>query len=127
MEPDTGYWLPIQRDGLGQHRGVDFDCPKGTIVRAIADGVIFSVKHESSLDFKMGSGLRILQLVNMLGHDSWIIKYSHLKAAYVIVGQMVKRFEPMAESGDSGNADHPFLHVDMMDLKQQYRAIQFEP
>jgi murein DD-endopeptidase MepM/ murein hydrolase activator NlpD len=126
MDPDTGYWVPIQYHGKGQHTGTDFSCVKGTVVRAMSDGMVIKVGHENRLDHKVGAGLHIVQLVNLMGYDSWLLKYSHLKAAYVSTGQMVSKYDPIAESGDSGAVSEPYLHVDMMDLKHQYKAIQFE-
>lgn len=126
LDPDLACWLPIKNFGKGQHRGTDFDCPIGTVVRAMADGMIIGVRHENKLNFKEGAGLYITQLVNLLGHNSWIVRYAHLKAAYIKVGEYAQKYQPIAESGNSGAVVSPYLHVDMMDLKHQYRAIQFE-
>lgn len=127
MDPDNGYWIPVKcHQGRGNHRGTDFDCPIGTVVKAMADGMIIAVKHENALDSKQGVGLFITQLVNDLGHDSWVVRYCHLKAAYTKVGDFVYKHQPIAESGNSGAVVSPYLHVDMTDLRRQYKAIQFE-
>lgn len=92
----------------------------------MADGIVTSVRHENKQDPNAGSGLHITQLVNLLGYDSWIVRYTHLKAAYVKVGQMIQKHDPIAESGSSVDTGEAYLHVDMMDLRHQYRAVQFE-
>lgn len=127
IDPDNGLWIPTKdHDGFGQHRGVDFACPDGTLVRAMADGVIIRCRFESAIRMDAGAGLYVLQLVSLLGYDSWVIRYSHLKAAYVKPGQRISRFDAFAESGSSGAAAHPFLHVDLMDLRRQWRDIPWE-
>lgn len=127
IDPDNGFWVPVKdKDGFGQHHGIDFDCEPGTIVRAMADGVIVRAQFESATDFTLGRGLYILQLVNFPGFDSWMLCYSHLKAAYVKPGQRVCRLDAMAESGNSGNVIAPFLHVDLMNLKRQWKPIPLE-
>ncbi len=127
IDPDNGLWIPIRdRDGKGQHRGIDFDCPKGTIVRAMADGIIIRARFENAVNTKLGAGLYITQLVMYPGFDSWALKYCHLKAIYVDVGKRVCRHDAMAESGDSGNADSAYLHVEIMNLTRQWRPIPLE-
>jgi len=127
MERDTGYWLPMKgEDGLGEHRGTDFDCPIGTIVRAMSDGMILRSRFENSLDTSVGAGLYILQIVSMMGRDSWVLKYSHLKGSYVKPAQRVRRGDPIAESGMSGKCLYPTLHVDLMNLQHQWRPIVCE-
>jgi len=127
IDPENGLWLPSRdRDGFGHHRGLDFSCPVGTIVRAMVDGIIIRSRFENALDSTLGSGLYIFQLVMLVGYDSWCLKYSHLKASYVSVGQKVKAGEGIAESGQSGDAISPFLHVDLMNLKKQWKNILFD-
>lgn len=124
IDPDLGLWVPMrQGDGQGQHRGTDFDCPRGTPIRAMSDGITLRARHESALDAGQGAGLYLLQLVVVLGYDSWVIKYSHLKAVYVKVGVRVQRGDFIAESGSSGAVESPYLHVDLMNLKRQWQAI----
>lgn len=127
MDPDTGFWLPIQNAlGLGQHRGTDFDCPQGSIVRAMCDGMIVDARTAQPTASSHASGLYILQLALNPGFDSWKIRYSHLKAIYVTRGQRVRRYDAIAESGNSGRAVRPMLHVDLQNLRHQFREIPFE-
>jgi len=92
----------------------------------MVDGIIIRSRFENALDSTLGSGLYIFQLVMLVGYDSWCLKYSHLKASYVSVGQKVKAGEGIAESGQSGDAISPFLHVDLMNLKKQWKNILFD-
>ncbi len=92
----------------------------------MADGVIIRARFESALDATAGAGLYILQLVNLPGYDSWVLRYSHLKAVYVAHGAQVYRGQAMAESGNTGAVLSPYLHVDLMNLKQQWKAIPLE-
>lgn len=124
---DNGLWVPIKGpEGKGSHRGTDFSCPSGTIVRAMADGLVIRTRFENPLDFSQGAGLYILQLVIMPGYDSWILKYSHLKAVHIEPGTRIYRHTPIAESGESGAAQEPYLHCDLMNLRHQWQAIQLE-
>lgn len=126
IDRDIGLWIPIQYQGAGDHNGIDFDCPIGTIVRAMSDGMIVRSRYENYLASDDGAGLFILQIVTLLGYDSWVLKYSHIKASYVKPGQAIKRGEAIAESGMSGNAISPYLHVDLMNLHRQWQPIPIE-
>lgn len=127
IDPDNGLWIPVKdRDGLGHHRGTDFDCPLGSVVRAMADGIIVRARFQNALDAKAGAGLYIIQLINEPGYDSWTLRYTHLKAVYVGPGERVKAGQGIAESGNSGAAERPYLHVDLMNLHHQWRAVPLE-
>lgn len=124
IDPDNGVWIPARdRYSMGQHCGIDFACPSGTIVRAIADGFIVRSRFENSLNTAIGSGLYISQLLMMPGYDNWSVKYSHLKASFVRPGDRVKQGQPIAESGKSGEVQFSYLHIDLLDLKYQWRDI----
>lgn len=127
MDPDNGFWLPIKgRDGLGQHRGTDFRCPIGTVVHAMCDGLILRARYENPLDPSEGAGLYILQLVSVPGYDNWVLRYSHLSKRHVKPGDKVYRGECIGETGDTGQLVEPFLHVDLMNVLRQWRAIPLE-
>lgn len=127
VDPNTGMWIPRTSEPgkQGQHRGVDFDCPRGTVIDAMANGMIVKARQDSAIDRKAGCGLYIIQLVEMPGFDAWWIRYTHLNEIYHKVGSLVKRGQAIAETGDSGETDFPKLHVDLMDTKHQYHPIQW--
>lgn len=127
IDPDNNLWIPCKdKEGNGHHNGIDFSCPSGTTIRAICDGMIIRSRFEDSMDHRKGAGLYITQLANTFGYDNWSIKYSHLKASYVGVGEYVKEGQPIAESGKSGNVLYSYLHVDLLDLYYQWKKIPFE-
>lgn len=126
IDPDNGLWIPTQdAEGLGHHCGTDFACPSGTIVRAMADGFIIRSRFDSSMDTIQGAGLYITQLITMIGYDSWSLKYSHLKSSFVKPGDHVRQGQPIAESGKTGNASYSYLHIDLLDLKYQWKDISW--
>lgn len=94
----------------------------------MCDGFIIRSRYERPLEPEQGAGLYILQLVMMEGFDSWVLKYAHLQASYVNPGDRVKRGQPIAVSGKTGELHHlpPYLHVDLQDLRHQWKAVQLE-
>lgn len=126
IDEDNGLWIPAKdRTGLGANNGPTFSCPFGTIVRAMSDGFIVRARLESALDTRVGAGLHIVQLVSLLGYDSWTLRYAHLSAVFVYPGQQVKQGQSIALSGNSGDTLECILHVDLQDLKYQWRDIAF--
>ena len=125
IDKDNGYWIPrgSEPGAKGQHRGTDFACPVGTPVMAMADGMITKTGFERAIYTELGCGLHILQLVSLPGYDSWWIRYGHLRRVLVHLGDTVKAGQVVAESGQSGAAGYPMLHVDLMDTKHQYKEI----
>lgn len=119
LDPDNGLWVPGKdQDGYGNSCGVDFNCPAGTLVHAMADGFIVRASPENAID---RSGLHILQLVSMPGFDSWMLKYSNLQLVYVRPGDRVNRQDNLAQSSDPG------LHVDLMSIRgRQWKPIPFD-
>jgi murein DD-endopeptidase MepM/ murein hydrolase activator NlpD len=92
----------------------------------MSDGMIIRSRFQNYLDSKEGAGLYVLQLVTLLGYDSWVLKYSHLKSSFVSPGQQIKRGDAIAESGMSGNCLSPYLHIDLMSLHRQWKPIPIE-
>ena len=127
VDPATSLWIPkgSQPGRKGQHHGVDFDAPAGTLVSAVADGIIVKARYESAIRQDEGAGLHILQIVQMPGFDAWWFKYSHLQKIHVTVGQSIRRGQPIGETGKSGDAKRDVLHVDLMDTKHQWHPIQW--
>lgn len=122
LDLKTGYWIP-RCEGYGNHHGYDFECPSGTPVSALAPGQI--VRADFYPVEEMGNAVNVIQLVVMPGFDSWWIRYDHLVSANVTLGQAVGRGELIGHSG-IGQANKPYLHVDMMDPRHQYRPILWE-
>ncbi|HBT32563.1 MAG TPA: M23 family peptidase [Pusillimonas sp.] len=82
------------------HSGMDFAVPKGTPVKAPANGVVTIVD-----DFFF-NGKTIF-----LDHGQGLITmYCHLSAADVEVGQVVERGQAIGKVGSTGRATGPHLH-----------------
>lgn len=85
------------------HQGVDIVVPIGTPVRAPADGVVSKIGED-----------RILGLTLTLTHGSkYETYYGHLKEIIVKEGQMVKKGDIIALSGNTGISTGPHLHYEI--------------
>lgn len=85
------------------HPGLDIVAPKGTIVRAPADGIVTFADHDPTLG-------------NMLVIDHGygvITRYGHLSAFLVQAGERVKRGDPIGRVGSTGRSTGPHLHYEI--------------
>lgn len=88
------------------HNGVDFTAPVGTKVRAAGDGVVVDVNPVKGFS---GYGITIT-----IDHGySYETFYAHLKRALVRPGEIVKRGQVIAESGNTGLSIAPHLHFEI--------------
>jgi murein DD-endopeptidase MepM/ murein hydrolase activator NlpD len=87
------------------HRGVDFAAPKGTPVRAVADGVVSTAGWDSGL----GLAVRIAHGPAGFPYDSL---YGHLSriARLKVPGRVVRKGEIIGYVGSTGLATGPHLH-----------------
>ncbi|MFK7953434.1 MAG: peptidoglycan DD-metalloendopeptidase family protein [Ekhidna sp.] len=88
------------------HMGIDFSCPIGTEVLAAADGLVEEVKVTSN-----GYGKRI----TIKHGNEYRTKYSQLSDFKVQKGDLVKKGQVIALSGNSGASTAPHLHYEIMD------------
>lgn len=88
----------------GYHTGVDFAVPTGTDIIAVADGKI------ENASWGKAYGTQLVQKVP----GGWVI-YAHLSKALVKPGDVVKKGQHIAESGNTGNSSGPHLHFEMRD------------
>jgi murein DD-endopeptidase MepM/ murein hydrolase activator NlpD len=111
MQPPRFIWPvqgPITRHfkpgGKHQHDGIDIAAPKGTPIRAAADGmVIYS-------DWGPGGYGRIV----ILRHGANMVTvYAHNQRNLVQVGQVVRQGDPIAAVGKSGRASGYHLHFEI--------------
>ena len=93
---------PINGEGAF-HSGLDIDAPKGTPVRAAADGNV--------TDASMNAGYG-REIILDHGHDVLTV-YGHLSAMAVVPGQHVIRGQVIGYVGQSGRATGPHLHYEV--------------
>ena len=88
------------------HNGVDFAAPRGTLVRAVADGTITYAGREG------GFG----RLVRVNHSDGYRTEYAHLDsiATGLRPGQRVRRGQKIGRVGSTGLATGPHLHFGMI-------------
>ena len=97
--PRTDPFTGLQR----QHQGIDVVAPKGTIIRAPADGIVTF----TSVDPSFGNML-------VIDHGYGIItRYGHNDSNIVREGQRIKRGDPIAYVGSSGKSTGPHLHYEI--------------
>jgi len=95
LHPILGYYRP--------HQGIDIISDQGTPVYATADGSVEFAGRES--------GLGLMVAIN----HGYAIKtmYGHLSKILVREGQMVKRGDLIARSGNTGLSTGPHLHYEI--------------
>ena len=84
--------------GETQHPGIDFANKSGTPIPAFADGIVTGVETRTD-----GMG-NVVTLKDSGGNTH---QYGHLLGAMVKPGQRVKRGQPIAKMGKSGNSYSP--------------------
>jgi murein DD-endopeptidase MepM/ murein hydrolase activator NlpD len=94
VDPIDGHWR--------QHNGIDIAVPEGTLVRAVASGIVVYAGLRS------GYGWTVLVehdngMITLCGHNSKII---------VENGQAVKQGEVIALSGNTGRSTGPHVHFE---------------
>lgn len=110
----SGYGM---RDG-GLHEGIDIKAPRGTQVRASADGkVVYS-----------DSGMRGYGNVIIIEHPAnFFSVYAHNEKNLVKNGARVKRGAVIARVGSSGNATTSQLHFEVRERKKTRNPLFFLP
>lgn len=86
------------------HDGIDLRAPLGTPVYAVADGKVIASKVSGSLTSGYGN---YIEIDHSGGLSSF---YGHLNKRQVKVGQVVKKGQQIALSGNTGGSKGPHLH-----------------
>jgi murein DD-endopeptidase MepM/ murein hydrolase activator NlpD len=142
MQTKNVYHLPIDMNKVtsaGQNsiahvgdlvHSIDYDAPEGTPVYASLDGVVISVKDDSSkggLDKKFEDDGNYIELLH---ENDEISAYEHLRqhSAKVKVGDHVVAGEILAGVGNTGWSECPHLHFMVYPKDSQYKTltIRFE-
>lgn len=87
------------------HYGVDFSVPVDTPVSSTADGVVEYVRE---------SGTGYGRLVTIRHAHEFRTAYAHLHQTLVVPGQIVRKGDVIALSGNSGASTGPHLHYEIL-------------
>lgn len=120
-----GMWITGQRDGMGQHKGLDFKVPDGTLIHAICDGLVVMSGWENPSNAKQGFGQRVRQQIEFENGITMTIVYGHLSLIYAQAGHQVHAGDRIGLSGHTGHVTGPHLHMELVDGRGQYHPIVF--
>ena len=87
-----------------QNDGINIALPENTPVKAAEDGVVAYAGNELK-----GYG----NLVLVRHPNGYVTAYAHAKELLVKRGDQVKRGQPIARSGQTGNVNAPQLHFEI--------------
>lgn len=87
------------------HFGMDFDAPEGTPVQATADGVV---------EFARDTGGGYGRLVTLRHAHQFRTAYAHLSELLVEAGQVVRKGDVIASTGNTGISTGPHLHYEII-------------
>lgn len=85
------------------HYGIDISTQEGAVIHAFADGTVAAVAQSTELG-------NYVELVHANGCTTL---YAHCKCITASAGQAVKRGDPIAEAGSTGNATGTHLHFEL--------------
>ena len=90
--------------GMGAfHAGVDISAPRGTLVKATADGIISTAQWAGEFG-------RLIVIDHSNGIQTY---YAHLSRLEVVAGQWVRRGDVVGRSGATGRATSAHLHYEV--------------
>lgn len=99
-----GYRSSPFKGGRELHKGIDIAAKEGSEILAVAGGVIT----------RSGMGTGYGNIVEIDHGNGYKTKYAHNKANLVIVGQAVKKGEPIAILGSTGRSTGPHVHFEVI-------------
>jgi len=106
------YPMRITHTSPEDQYAVDIALPDGTPVDAAREGIVINVKHDKFLAAVTPTMMDQANMVEILHDDGTIAIYAHLHWDSVRVqpGQIVRRGEYIANSGNTGFTTGPHLH-----------------
>lgn len=112
----TGSWW-----SCGYHTGVDFACPEGTEVYAVANGKVLEAKNGVTWGGSYGNAI----IVNHgEGHRA---VYAHLSKILVKPDEKVVEGQLIGYSGNTGNSSGPHLHFEVRVTPFKYANKDVDP
>ena len=133
----NGYQLPFDKNfetticqyPHGASPAIDFCSPIGTKIYAAKDGVVIWTIDQFGDGGNDGSFSNKANLIEILQFDGSRALYSHLQKNTILVkeGQLVKRGDPIAEVGLSGQTSGPHLHFHVLKLNTDFKDEMIEP
>eukprot|EP01126_Amoeba_proteus_P066595 TRINITY_DN9679_c0_g2_i1.p1 TRINITY_DN9679_c0_g2~~TRINITY_DN9679_c0_g2_i1.p1 ORF type:complete len:213 (+),score=36.77 TRINITY_DN9679_c0_g2_i1:434-1072(+) len=92
---------------------LDFRCPVGTSVLAVADGQVVEIVDSNSVSGIHAKNLFTWNFLVLRLKDGTHIEYVHIRkdSARVRVGDLVSMGQVLCESGDVGFCPEPHLHI----------------
>lgn len=92
------------------HNGIDFACPVGTPVYAMAGGTVFQCGWQDEHNPKKGLGYRVWQEAEVDSVHVYLW-YGHLNQLVGGIGRKLKPGDLVGYSGNTGASSGPHLHV----------------
>ncbi|HNR66876.1 MAG TPA: M23 family metallopeptidase [bacterium] len=87
----------------GQHRGIDIAAPRGSFIRAAADGIVVFAGWTPDLG----------DLIILYHGDGFFSYYGHNQRLLYKRSALVKKGEPIAFLGNTGQSSAPHLHFEI--------------
>ena len=105
-----------------KHDGIDYKDKEGTLIRAVADGVVTDIRKDAKKwpagwgSNSYGNFVKIQHEDKQEGNKAKTqhTVYSHLKDVFVKKGQKVKKGDPVGTLGQTGQAYSPHLHFEYL-------------
>jgi len=116
--PIGGSFGKVRSSGTKAHQGWDIYAEIGTFAYAVGAGVVEGVRDEKTKGYGLQICLRLdlesMTRVSGPQPQLWAF-YAHLALAFVKKGMRVDEGEPIAMTGNSGNAENtpPHLHFEI--------------
>jgi murein DD-endopeptidase MepM/ murein hydrolase activator NlpD len=99
------------------HKGIDLRAKRRTPVYATADGVVRYVQDKNE-----GTFGRVVIISHNFGFETL---YGHLRFTDVKIGDVVKKGQVIARSGNSGRSNGPHLHYEVIYASKVLSPIDF--
>ena len=103
------------------HDGIDIAVPVGTPVKAVYDGIVLSSGPAK------GYGYWVEIQHNLQNGSVVTSEYGHLSSWNVKQGQIVKKGDIIAKSGNSGASTGPHLHLTIRKIVNKNKKIPVDP